>query len=49
MQKLQRNISNLPKDQPELLASIAFLVKKITGLLPLNPSAHFVCFEPRLS
>lgn len=49
MQRLHRNISNLPKDQLELSASIAFLVKDITRLLPLSRSAHFVCFEPCLS
>lgn len=48
MQKLQMNVSNLPQDQRELLAPTAFLVKEITGLLPLNPSAHFV-FEPHPS
>lgn len=45
MQKLQMN---LPQDQLELLAPTVFLVKEITGLLPLNP-AHLVCFDPHPS
>lgn len=45
MQKLQMN---LPQDQLELLAPTVFLVKEITGLLPLNP-AHPVCFDPHPS
>lgn len=46
MQKLQMN---LPQDQLELLAPTVFLVKEITGLLPLNSSVHFVCSEPNPS